>query len=158
MGRQGTAQWLGLIGWIVVTFAAAAVGSQFMPGEWYAALQKPAWNPPSWVFGPVWTTLYLLMAIAAWLVWRAHGFAGAGAALTLYLVQLAANAAWSWLFFGRRDPGLAFADIVLLWVLIALTIALFHRHHRTAALLLVPYLLWVSFATALNFAIWRLNA
>ena len=157
MERQGASRWLGLLGWIAVTFLAAAVGSQFMPGEWYASLEKPAWNPPSWVFGPVWTTLYLLMAIAAWLVWRAYGFAGARAALTLYLVQLAANAAWSWLFFGRQDIGLALADIVVLWVLIALTIAHFHRHHRTAALLLLPYLLWVSFATALNFALWRLN-
>lgn len=157
MERRGAAQWLGLLGWVAVTFVAAAVGSRFMPGEWYASLEKPSWNPPNTVFGPVWTVLYLLMATAAWLVWRARGFGGATTALTVYLVQLAANTAWSWLFFGLQDIGLALADIVVLWVLIALTIALFRKHHRLAALLLVPYLLWVSYATALNFALWRLN-
>lgn len=147
----------GLVGWLLVTFAAAAIGSRFMPGEWYAALEKPPWTPPSAVFGPVWTALYVLMAVAAWLVWKRHGFAGARPALGLYLVQLAANAAWSWLFFGRRDIAAAFADIVVLWLLIAATLVLFRRRHATAGLLLVPYLLWVTFAAALNFRIWQLN-
>lgn len=150
-------QWLGLVGWLAVTFVAAAVGSQFMPGEWYAALAKPSWNPPSWVFGPVWTTLYVLMAVAAWLVWRRAGFAGARLALGCYLLQLVLNAAWSWLFFGRQSIDGALADIIVLWVLILATTLLFLRHSRVAAALFVPYLAWVSFATALNLALAQLN-
>jgi len=154
---SGTAKWLGLLGWVAVTAAAATIGSQFLPGEWYVSLNKPDWNPPGWVFAPVWTVLYLLMAIAAWLVWRAAGLAGARLALGCYLLQLALNAAWSWLFFGRQSIGGALADIILLWILIVATALLFRKHSRTAAALLVPYLLWVSFATVLNFTLWRLN-
>ena len=155
--ERGTAKWLGLLGWIAVTAAAATIGSQFLPGEWYASLNKPVWNPPGWVFAPVWTVLYLLMAIAAWLVWRAAGFAGARLALGCYLLQLALNTAWSWLFFGRQSIGGALADIVVLWLLIGATALLFRKYSRTAAALFVPYLLWVSFATVLNFVLWRLN-
>jgi len=157
MAERAAVKWLGLLGWIVLTFLAAAIGSQFMPGAWYASLAKPSWNPPGWVFGPVWTVLYLLMAIAAWLVWRAAGLTGARLALACYLLQLVLNAAWSWLFFGRQSISGALADIIALWALILLTMVLFRRHSATAAALLVPYLLWVSFATALNFALFRLN-
>jgi tryptophan-rich sensory protein len=152
-----TRRWLGLAGWLAVTFLAAAIGSRFMPGPWYAALEKPSWTPPNAVFGPVWTTLYILMAVAAWLVWQRAGWRGASTALGLYLVQLAVNAAWSWLFFGRHDIALALLDIIVLWLLILATLVLFWRVHRTAGLLLVPYLLWVSYASTLNFGIWQLN-
>jgi translocator protein len=149
----------GLIAWLVVSFIAAAIGgaASVQAGPFYTQLVRPEWAPPPAIFGPVWTVLYLLMAIAAWLVWRAGGFRAGRTALTLFLVQLAFNALWSWLFFGWRRGGLAFADILVLWVLIVATIVLFWRVRRTAAVLLVPYLLWVSFATALNYAVWRLN-
>ena len=128
-----------------------------MPGEWYARLNKPAWNPPSWIFGPVWSALYTTMAVAAWLVWKRGGFAAQRPALTLFLGQLALNAAWTPLFFGLHRPDLAFADIVLLWLAIALTLRSFSKVHRGAAWLLVPYIAWVSFATVLNGTLWRMN-
>jgi tryptophan-rich sensory protein len=149
---------LGLIAWLAACFAAPALGAPFAPGEWYAALQKPAWNPPAWIFGPVWMALYTMMACSAWLVWRRGGFAAQGRALTLFLVQLALNAAWTPLFFGLRQPGLAFAEIVLLWLALAATIRAFLPASRAAAWLLAPYLAWVSFAAALNFTLWRLNS
>ena len=155
--RSTAATWLGLAGWLALTFAAAFIGSRFGPGDWYAGIEKPSWNPPNWIFGPVWTTLYVLMAIAAWLVWRRWGFAGARTALVAYVVQLTLNAAWSWLFFGRQSPGAALADIVVLLIAIVVTLVLFWRKHRLAGALLIPYLAWVSFATALNLAIHRLN-
>jgi len=148
---------LGLVGWLVLTFAAAGVGSMFMPGEWYAGLAKPAWNPPNWLFGPVWTVLYILMAVAAWLVWRRQGLAGAALPLLVFVVQLVLNAMWSWLFFGLQRPGVALAEILVLWVAILVTILLFFRVRSVAGILLIPYLLWVSFAAVLNFTIWRLN-
>ena len=152
-------QVIGFVGWLLLTFAAEGVGAvaSANAGSLYAGLNRPAWAPPGWVFGPVWTALYALMAVAAWLVWRARGFAGARTALTLFVVQLAANALWTWLFFAWRQGGLAFAEVLLLWGLVAATTVAFGRIHRPAALLLVPYLLWVTFATALTFAIWRLN-
>jgi tryptophan-rich sensory protein len=149
---------LGLLGWLGVTFAAAWAGSRFMPGAWYAALAKPAWNPPNAIFAPVWSVLYGLMAVAAWLVWRRAGFSGAGAALGLFAVQLILNALWSYLFFGRHQPGLAFGDIVVLWVAILSVVLLFWRVDRVAGALLLPYLAWVGFAAYLNFTLWRLNA
>ena len=158
MNQGSTRRWLGLAAWLAVTFLAAAFGSQFQPGPWYDALSKPAWTPPDWLFGPVWTLLYLLMALAAWLVWKAHGFPGARPALGFYLLQLAANAAWSWVFFGRQDIGGGLGVIVTLWALIAVTLWLFLKHDRTAGSLLVPYLLWVTYAGALNFQLLRLNA
>lgn len=148
---------LGLGGWLLVTLLVAAFGSQFEPGPWYDELQKPSWTPPSWVFGPVWITLYVLMAIAAWLVWRKHGFNGAPYALGLYLVHLLFNGAWSWIFFGMEQLGYALLDIVILWGMIVALVLLFYRRHAVAAYLLIPYLLWVSFATALNFSIWQMN-
>lgn len=155
---SGTKKWLGLVAWMAVPFLVGILGAQVDSGSYYAELTRPSWSPPSWLFGPVWTVLYLAMGVAAWLVWKDGGFRRAGAALGLFLVQLVPNALWTWLFFGLRRPDLAFADIVVLWVLIAATIVAFRRWSGTAALLLVPYLLWVSFAAALNLALWRLNA
>ncbi len=147
----------GLIGWLVLCYGAAALGAQFMPGPWYEQIAKPAWTPPGWLFAPVWTVLYGMMAIAAWMVWREHGFGGAQGALLLFVVQLGLNAMWSWLFFGLQRPGLALFDIVALWCAILLTVIAFRRHDQTAAALMVPYLAWVTFAMALNFELWRLN-
>lgn len=150
-------RWLALAGWLLLCFAAASPGAVFVPGEWYAALKKPAWNPPGWLFGPVWSALYTLMAVSAWLVWQRGGFHAQRRPLTLFLAQLALNAAWTPLFFGLHRPGVAFAEIILLWVAIAWTLAAFWPVHRVAAWLLVPYLAWVSFAAVLNGTLWRLN-
>jgi benzodiazapine receptor len=125
--------------------------------DWYPTLAKPAWTPPSWVFGPVWTLLFALMAASAWLVWRRSGPRGAGVALGLFGAQLVLNAGWSLLFFALCSPGAALIEINVLWVAIAATIAAFARVSRAAALLLVPYLLWVGYATALNAAVWSMN-
>lgn len=149
---------LGLGGWMVLCFLAASLGALFMPGAWYAALQKPSWNPPGWVFGPVWSVLYTLMAIAAWLAWKQGGFAAQGKPLSVFLFQLALNAAWSPIFFGLQRPDLAFAVILLLWLAIVATGWTFRPVSRPAAWLLVPYLAWVSFATVLNGTLWWLNA
>lgn len=148
---------LGLVGWLAVSFAAAALGGFFMPGEWYAQLNKPSWNPPGWIFGPVWTALYIMMAVAAWVVWRRGGFAVQSGPLGLFLLQLLLNAAWSPLFFGLHNPALAFAEIVLLWLALLATLRAFRKVQRGAGLLLLPYLAWVSFAAGLNFTLWRLN-
>lgn len=149
---------LGLGAWLACCFAAAVIGSLFLPGEWYAGLEKPAWNPPSWVFGPVWTTLYAMMGIAAWLVWMRGGFASKRPALSLFILQLFFNTLWSPLFFGLQNPGLAFLDLVFLgFSLLATTIA-FWKARPLAGALLIPYLIWVTFAGALNFTIWQLNS
>jgi tryptophan-rich sensory protein len=148
---------LGLCGWLLLCFAAASLGAVFMPGEWYASLRKPTWNPPAWVFGPVWSALYTMMAVAAWLVWKRGGFVAQRRPLTLFLAQLALNAAWTPLFFGLHRPGVAFAVIILLWLAIAATLFAFRPVSRAAAWLLAPYLAWVSFATVLNGTLWRLN-
>lgn len=152
-------QALGLLGWLAATFIAAAVGAaaSAQAGPFYAQLARPGWAPPGWLFGPVWTALYVLMAIAAWLVWRVGGFRAARSALSLFVVQLAVNALWSWLFFGMHRGALALADIVLLWVLIVATLRAFWRIRPLGGALLVPYLLWVSFAAVLNYSIWQLN-
>ena len=152
-------QALGLAGWLVASYAAAAIGgwASASAGTFYAELTRPTWAPPGWVFAPVWSILYALMGISAWLVWRAHGFTGARNALLLFVAQLAANALWTWLFFVWHRGALAMAEIVLLWVLIMMTIVLFRRLSRLAAALLLPYLAWVSFASALTLAMWRLN-
>lgn len=146
--------------WALVTFVAAAVGSiaSVRAATFYQQLQQPGWAPPPDVFGPVWTVLYALMAVAAWLVWhRAASFAAARAALTLYLVQLVLNALWSWLFFGWHLGGAAFAEILLLWLLIGATVLAFWRVRPLAAALMLPYWAWVSFAAFLNHAVWQLN-
>jgi translocator protein len=149
--------WLGLGAWLVVCYGVAAVAGQFTPGAWYEQLAMPDWTPPDWLFGPVWTVLYGLMAVAAWMIWQQKGLSGASFALGLFGFQLALNLAWSWLFFGLQEIGLALADIVALWAAILLTIVAFWRENRVAGGLLMPYLLWVTFAAALNFEIWRLN-
>jgi translocator protein len=155
--RKRASTVLGLLGWLLLCFAAAGVGGLFRPGEWYAQLAKPAWNPPNWIFGPVWTALYAMMAVAAWLVWREDGFRARARPLGLFLLQLALNAAWSPLFFGLKSPAVAFGVIVLLWLAILATLCAFWRENRISGALLLPYLGWVTFATALNFALWRLN-
>jgi tryptophan-rich sensory protein len=146
-----------LLAWVAVSFAAAGSAVFVSPGGWYAALAKPSWNPPAWVFGPAWSVLYLLMGVAAWLVWREGGWQRQGRALGLFLAQWLLNALWTPLFFGLHRLGLAFAEIVLLWVAIAATLGAFWRARRAAGVLLVPYLAWVTFAAALNFTIWRMN-
>jgi len=125
---------------------------------WYPTLDKPAWTPPDSLFGPVWTALYLMMGVAAWLVWRRAGKERARYPLALFALQLLLNAGWSLLFFGLRSPGLGLIEIALLWLAIAATLWAFARVQGWAALLLVPYLAWVSFAAALNLAIWRMNS
>ncbi len=153
-------QIVGLAGWLIVSFIAASIGAaaSIQAGPFYSQLIRPDWAPPPWVFGPVWTALYALMGVAAWLVWRVGGFRAAQSALTLFLAQLALNALWSWLFFAWHRGALAFVDILLLWALIVATLIAFWRIRALAGALLVPYLLWVSFATALNHAVWKLNA
>jgi len=148
---------LGLALWLALSFAAAWVGSRYMPGAWYVSLAKPAWTPPDAVFAPVWTALYALMAVAAWLVWRRAGLKGAGVALALFVLQLVLNALWSYLFFGLHRADIAFFDIVALWFTILAVLVLFWREDRRAGALMTPYLVWVGFASCLNFALWRLN-
>ncbi len=142
----------------MVLCLAASVSAVFVSVDgWYAGLVKPTWNPPSWLFGPVWTALYITMAVAAWLVWREGGWNAQRRPLALFVAQWALNAFWTPLFFGLHRPGLAFAEILLLWVVLIATLLAFWRVKRIAGLLLVPYLSWVSFAAFLNFTIWRLN-
>ena len=150
---------LGLAGWLGISFLAAALGgvASANAGEFYESLAKPAWAPPSSVFGPVWSVLYLLIGIAAWLVWKKAGFAGARRALALFVAQLLANALWTWIFFAWRQGALAFAEILVLWIMIAATVLLFWRINRLGGVLLLPYLAWVSFAAALTYAIWQRN-
>lgn len=152
-GRQA----LALLGWLALCFAASASAVFVSTGDWYASLNKPPWNPPVWVFGPAWTLLYILMAVAAWLVWREGGWQAQGRALRLFLLQWFLNALWTPLFFGLHRPGLAFAEIIALWLAIAATLWSFWSVRKLAGVLLVPYLAWVGFAAVLNFTIWRLN-
>jgi benzodiazapine receptor len=154
-----TERWLMLIVFFAVCLGAGGLGSFFTASsvrDWYPKLRKPAGTPPSWIFGPVWTTLYLLMAVSAWLVWREYG-RGALPALLIFFAQLALNIAWSGIFFGSRMPGVAFVEIVILWLAILFTIFVFYFLVPLAALLLVPYVLWVTYASYLNWGIWRLN-
>jgi benzodiazapine receptor len=148
-----------LLVFLACTFAAAGIGAMasVQAASVYGQLQQPTWAPPAAVFGPVWSTLYLLMAVAGWLVWRRGPSPAVRRALVLFGVQLMLNALWSWLFFGWRLGVPSVIDIVLLWVAIVATLVAFWRIHRLAGALLVPYLLWVSFAMALNVAIVRLN-
>ena len=159
MTTQPSRSWPGLVGWLAATLAAGAVGgiaSRSAP-EFYAQLSKPDWAPPASLFGPVWTTLYVLMGIAAWLVWRERGWSGARGALTLFIVQLALNALWSWLFFAWRRGGMAFAEVVVLAVMIVATVVAFARVRPVSAALMAPYLAWVLFASALTWSVWRQN-
>lgn len=134
---------------------ASAFGATYMPGDWYAGLDKPSWTPPPVVFAPVWTVLYVMIALAGWLAWRAQG---TGVLVALWLLQLIFNAAWSYLMFGRHEIGLALADIAALWLSNLAFVVAAWSPARPASLLFLPYLAWVSFAAALNFEVWRLNA
>jgi tryptophan-rich sensory protein len=159
VSRTKKSQAFGLIGWLVVVFVAAAVGAvaSVNAAGFYIQLIRPNWAPPSSIFGPVWTVLYASMGLAAWLVWRNGSSRPTHIALGLFLAQLALNALWSWLFFGFHQGALAFADVLLLWVLIAATMIAFWRLKPFAGVLMLPYLLWVSFAAALNYSVWHLN-
>ncbi len=150
---------LGLVAWLTASFAAAALGAFASAGAatFYRQLERPNWAPPSWLFAPVWTLLYLLMAVSAWLVWREHGFGGARLGLTLFLLQLGVNALWSWLFFVWRRGALAFADTLVLGALLIATLAAFWHVSALAGALLLPYLAWVGFASALSYVVWQRN-
>ena len=132
----------------------ATSGAVFRPGDWYAGLRKPGWTPPNWVFGPVWSILYIMIAIAGWLAWRAQPDS---LAVWIWGVQLVLNGAWSWLFFGRRRMDLAFGEVCLMWLSIAAFIVAAYPVSVTASLLFVPYLIWVTIAATLNYSVWRLN-
>lgn len=160
MERSRRQDILGLAAMVSLTFVAAAIGGAATGSSvagWYRTLARPSWTPPAWVFGPAWTTLYLCMSVAAWLVWRHRGLARARTALALFVAQLALNAAWSVFFFGMRRPDLALVEIVLLWIAVLSTMIAFFRANRVAGLFFVPYLGWVTFAAALNAAFWWLN-
>ena len=150
-------QTLGLIGWLTAAFAAGGIGAiaSIDAAAFYGTLNTPPWAPPASVFGPVWSALYVCMGVAAWLVWRTGE--NTRQALALFVAQLVVNALWSWVFFAWRLGALAFLDVLLLLVLIAATIHYFGRHSRPAAALLSPYILWVGFASALTWAVWRAN-
>ena len=150
-------QALALVGWLALCLAASGSAVFVSTGDWYARLNKPAWNPPGWIFGPVWTLLYIMMGVSAWMVWREGGWKTQSRPLGLFLLQWLFNVLWTPLFFGAHRVGLAFAEILLLWLALAATVILFRRVSKPAALLLIPYLAWVSFAAVLNLTIWQLN-
>ena len=154
------ARYLALLGFLAAAFIAGGIGSAATfenVRSWYPSLQKPSWTPPNWLFGPVWTCLYVAMSVAAWRVWQRSEGSAARTELTLYAAQITLNLFWSIVFFGLRNPALGLIDIVLLWSLLLTMQIRFFRADRIAALLWLPYLLWVSFATALNASIWWLN-
>ena len=148
---------LALAGWLALVFSASATAVFIADNGWYAGLAKPTWNPPGWLFGPVWTVLYILMAVAVWRVWLHGGWARQKRALGLFLLQWALNALWTPLFFGLHRPGWALAEILVLLAAILATMRTFWRVDRPAGLLLLPYAAWVAFASVLNLAIWRIN-
>ncbi len=153
-------RWISLIGWLVLCFAVAGISGSWTAVEiptWYRSLLRPAIAPPNWIFGPVWSVLYALMAIAAWLISQLPNSKERTVALLLFCLQLALNFAWSWLFFHLHRTGIAVVENVLLWVCILATIAAFLPLSRIAGWLLVPYIAWVSFAILLNFEFWRIN-
>ncbi len=153
-------QYFVLVGFFALCFGVSSIGGVITAGSvngWYQTLAKPGFNPPDWIFAPVWATLYGMMAIAGWLVWRAHGVKAAWIAHLAFLVQLGLNLLWSYLFFGLQELGLAFGEILVLFSAILTTLILFWRLNPLAGLLFVPYTLWVSFAAVLNAAIWRMN-
>lgn len=149
---------LALGGWLAACFMAALGGVFVSTGDWYVSLNKPSWNPPSWLFGPVWTTLYCMMAVAAWQVWRVGGWQRQRVALSLFVGQLVLNALWTPIFFGAHQMGWAFVEICMLWTALVATIGAFWKVKLSAALLLLPYLAWCTFAAVLNFTLWRLNS
>ncbi len=142
---------------ILANFASATSGALFKPGQWYEDLKKPSWRPPNWLFAPVWLVLYIMIATAGWMVWRDAPPGELALPMTLYFVHLAFNFLWSAIFFGLRRPGWAFCEIIVLWLTLVATIIVFHPINPTAAYILIPYLLWGSFAGVLNFTIWQMN-
>lgn len=149
-----------LVGFVLLAQLAGLVGIPFTEraiDSWYDGLDKPVFNPPSWVFGPVWTALYLLIGVAAWRIWRRRGHADRASALSWWGIQLVLNAAWTPLFFGAQAPWVALVEIVVLWAAVVITVRQFRRVDTVAAVLMVPYLSWVSFATVLNASIAWLN-
>jgi len=149
-----------LAGFIAVCLVVSALGglaTASSVGSWYQGLAKPPFNPPDWVFAPVWLTLYLMIAVSGWRVWRVAGFAAARGAFAWYAIQLALNLTWSLLFFGARAPGAALIEVIVLWIAIVATATAFWRFDRLAAVLLVPYAAWVGYAGLLNASIWWLN-
>lgn len=156
MTRAGATKWIGLLAFVAIVAAISFSASQFRPGAWYAGLAKPDWTPPNSVFAPVWTLLYLMIAVAGWRAWLKVGTFSLPPAF--WVLQIIFNGAWSWLFFGRHEIGMALADLAAMWIAILGFIVATWRIDRPAALLFLPYLAWVSFAGALNAALWRLNA
>lgn len=154
---SGKARYLSLVAFVVLCFTVAGIGASFPPDDWYSKLKRPTYAPPNWVFGPVWTALYLMIAVAGWLVWRSCASSGKSLALAAFCIQLVLNAGWSAIFFGLHQPGWALLEMLVLWFAISITIALFKRHSLAAAMLLVPYLAWVTFAAVLNYGFWSLN-
>ena len=152
-------QFVGLVGWLLVCLAAGAVGALASAdaGTFYLSLSRPDWAPPAWLFAPVWTALYVLMGVSAWLVWRTYGLRAGQNALILFVAQLAANALWTWIFFVWHRGAFAFVEILLLWSLIVATLLSFWRLRALAAALLLPYLVWVSFAAFLTYSTWQRN-
>lgn len=148
----------GLAGFVLLVAVVASAGAMFKPGDWYEALAKPPWTPPNWVFPVAWTLLYLMIAIAGWQIWREAGFGGACLAFLLYFVQLVLNAAWSWMFFGLHRVDLAMIDVTVLWIIVLANTIAFFMVQPGAAILLIPYLIWITYAAALNFAIWQMNS
>jgi len=155
---RGIGSGIALAVFIGASLAAGAIGSLFTfdgLSSWYGQLNKPSWNPPSWIFGPVWTFLYVAMGVAAWRVWRERGLEALP--MGLFAVQLVLNAAWSWLFFGLRSLAAPFAEIIVLWLVIAAITVVFWQRDRFAGVLFLPYLAWTTFAAILNFTIMRMN-
>lgn len=157
--RSTPSQIIGLIGWLAVVAVVAAIGAaaSVEASSFYKELVQPSWAPPAGAFGPVWTVLYILMGIAIWLVWRKGQAPGLRTAITLFIVQLCANALWSWLFFAWHQGALAFVDVLVLLALIVATTAAFWRIHRLAAALMLPYIAWVCVASALTWSVWQAN-
>jgi len=152
-----SSQITGLVISIIICLGVGFIAGRFQPGEWYQSLAKPAWTPPGWVFPVVWTLLYIMMGIAAWLIWKQNGFAAVSLPLSIFILQLVFNGLWTVFFFGLKMPGLALVDIALLWTAILFTIILFWSKQSLAGVLLLPYFVWVSFASALNYSIWNMN-
>lgn len=146
-----------LVAFLLITGSAGFFSSMYPPGEWYDRLKKPSFTPPKSAFGPIWTTLYIIIAFAAWLVWRDKGLLAAGLPLGLFLLQIILHGAWSWIFFGLHKPGAAYFELVILWLLIVATTIIFWQRVPLAGILMLPYLLWVAFAIVLNFFFWKLN-
>ena len=145
---------------ILIVFSFGFIGSFFTTSSitnWYAFINKPLFSPPNWIFGPVWTLLYILMGVSAFLIWQKRDNLKTKPALIFYGIQLILNALWSIIFFGMHNPGLALLEIVILWLFILITLIKFYKINKTAGLLFIPYLAWVSFASILNYAIWMLN-